>query len=172
MIVLNNKLFKDAKDDLIIYCWGHQIKIWRPKNSSLIIIFYFQIVLQGCNFGKWQLKSLIITGMFQRLPNKLKLMISTCKCYPTRDRSPRLDCASPPFSTKSSALPAHPVIENSCSKPSGFVNVQVSTQSFSYNGRFHLLIDLVVSTEWFDNSRVVYSMLYLEIVKNYDQSFS
>ena len=84
--------------------------------------------------------------MFQRLPNKLKLMISTCKCYPTRDRSPRLDCASPPFSTKSSALPAHPVIENSCSKPSGFVNFQVSTQSFPYNGRFDLLIDLVVST--------------------------
>ena len=111
-------------------------------------------------------------------------MISTCKCYPTLHFS-SIDLpvwimilmkTCPPFST----LPACPVIENSCSKPSVFVNFQLVLNVFPINGRFGLrLIDLVVNTgmvwqyywEWDDNSRTIYSMLYQENVKNYDQSF-
>ena len=44
-----------------------------PKNS---LISYFKIVWQGCYCCKWQLKSLFITPIFQRLPKKLKFMIS------------------------------------------------------------------------------------------------
>ena len=39
---------------------------------------------------------------------------------------------------KPSTLPACPVTENSCSKPSGFVNFQIALD-FPYNGRFVLL---------------------------------
>ena len=78
------------------------------------------------------------------------------------------------------ALPACPVIEDSCSKPSVFVNFQLVLNVFPINGRFGLRpIDLVVNTdmvwqyywEWDDNSRTIYSMLYQENVKNYDQSY-
>ena len=43
LILLYNKLFTGTKDSLIIYCWGHQIKIWPPKNSSVLlgIVLYF-----------------------------------------------------------------------------------------------------------------------------------
>ena len=41
----------------------------------------------------------------------------------------------PFFSTRSSALPACPVIENSCSKPSSLCKFSVSTQTFPKNGR-------------------------------------
>ena len=111
-------------------------------------------------------------------------MISTCKCYPTLHFSSIalpvwimiLMKTCPPFST----LPACPVIENSCSKPSVFVNFQLVLNVFPINGRLGLrLIDLVVNTgmvwqyywEWDDNSKTIYSMLYQENVKNYDQSF-
>ena len=76
-----------------------------------------------------------------------------------------------PFSTKLSAF---------CYK----IVVQLITHSFPYNGRFGLLIDLVVNTggkniTGNDNSKdTVYSILsasYITlenvIVKNYDQSF-
>ena len=44
------------------------------------LIFYFQIVLSGCNSYKWQLKSLILIQTFYRLPNKLKFMIKIRDC--------------------------------------------------------------------------------------------
>ena len=78
------------------------------------------------------------------------------------------------------ALSACPVTEHSFSRPSVFVNFQLVLSVFPINGRFGLrLIDLVVNTgrvwqyywEWDDNSRTIYSMLYQENVKNYNQSF-
>ena len=129
---------------------------------------------------------MIIIQIFQRLPNKLKFMISTCKCYLTLDSS----IALPdwimilmktwlPFATKPSALAACPVIENICSKPSGFVNFQLALNLFPIMGELVFFIDLVFNTGGNitgngmtqQNTRMVYYMLYLENVKNYDQSF-
>ena len=64
-------------------------------------------------------------------------MISTCKCYLTLHSSIILPDwimilikTWPPFSTKPSALRACLVVENSCSKPSGFVNFQLAINLF------------------------------------------
>ena len=87
---------------------------------------------------------LIITQIFQRLPNKVRFMISTCKCYITLHLSKHclpdwiMILMKTWLPLKPSALPACPVIENSCSKPSGFVNFQIAPD-FPYNGRFVLL---------------------------------
>ena len=39
-LILYEKLFRGTKDGLIIYCWGHQIKIWLPKNPSLLLLYF------------------------------------------------------------------------------------------------------------------------------------
>ena len=73
-----------------------------------------------------------------------------------------------------------PVIENSYSKPSsGLVNFQLALNLFLIMGDLFFITDLVVNTLLVaillgmgsQNSRTVYSMLYLENVKNYDQNF-
>ena len=73
-----------------------------------------------------------------------------------------------------------PVIENSCLKPSsGFVNFQLALNLFLITEDLFFITDLVVNTllvaillgKGWQNSRAVYSMLYLENVKNYDQNF-
>ena len=73
-----------------------------------------------------------------------------------------------------------PSTKQSCLFYSG-IPFSVSTQSFDYNGDLvsALYIDLVINTgmllgywEWNDiNNDIIYSMLYLENVKNYDQGF-
>ena len=115
---------------------------------------------------------LIITQIFQRLPNKVKFMISTCKCYITLHLSMHrlpdwimiLMKTWPPL--KPSALPACPVIENSCPKPSGFVNFQLALNliltmgdlfSFIIDLEVNILVAILLRMGW-QNSRIVYSI--------------
>ena len=65
---------------------------------------------------------------FSKATKQFKFMTGTCKWYPTLhfsiivlpDWITILMKNWLPFPIKPSALPAHPVIENSCSKPSEF----------------------------------------------------
>ena len=70
--------------------WG---QLWMAKNHYLI--FYFQIILSGCNSYKWQLKLLILTLIFQRVPNKLKVMIKMMECHHAKQNL-SIKCKPPP----------------------------------------------------------------------------